>query len=48
VFHTENQPHKQPFWFFSETIANAEKTKRAVFCQRSNDIEENRKQMILK
>jgi len=45
VFHTENQPHKQHFWFFSDTIANAEKTKRAVFYQRSNDIEESRKQL---
>jgi ABC-type siderophore export system fused ATPase/permease subunit len=26
---------------FDNTKANAEKTKRAVFCQRSNDIEKN-------
>jgi len=34
VFHTENQPHKQHIWFFADTLANAEKTKRVVFPQR--------------
>jgi hypothetical protein len=30
VFHTEkSQPHKQHIWFFADTKANAEKTKRA-------------------
>ncbi len=32
--HTENQPHKQHIWFFADTLANAKKTKRAVFSQR--------------
>jgi len=32
----ESQPHKQHIWFFADTKANAEKTKRAVFCQRSD------------
>jgi hypothetical protein len=31
----KSQPHKQHIWFFADTKANAEKTKRAVFCQRS-------------
>ena len=30
----KSQPHKQHIWFFADTKANAEKTKRAVFCQR--------------
>ncbi|SDF57754.1 hypothetical protein, partial [Cellulophaga baltica] len=34
----KSQPHKQHIWFFADTKANAEKTKRAVFCQRSNRI----------
>jgi len=30
----ESQPHKQHIWFFADTKANAEKTKRAIFSQR--------------
>ncbi len=32
VFHTEkSQPHKLHIWFFADTQAKAEKTKRAIF-----------------
>jgi hypothetical protein len=30
----EKPPHKQHIWFLPTHKANAEKTKRAVFCQR--------------
>lgn len=31
----KNPPHKQHIWFLPTHKANAKKTKRAVFCQRS-------------
>jgi len=33
----KSQPHKQHIWFLPTRKANAEKTKRAVFCQRSTE-----------
>ncbi len=38
----KSQPHKQHIWFFADIKANAEKTKRAVFCQRSTKRNENK------
>jgi hypothetical protein len=32
----KSPPHKQHIWFLPTRKANAEKTKRAVFCQRSD------------
>ncbi len=33
----KSQPHKQHIWFLPTRKANAEKTKRAVFCQGSTE-----------
>jgi hypothetical protein len=37
----KSQPHKQHIWFFAATKASAKKTKRAVFCQRTKENEQN-------
>ncbi len=36
----KSPPHKQHIWFLPARKANAEKTKRAVFCQRSDRMNE--------
>ncbi|MFQ3576218.1 MAG: hypothetical protein SNJ77_07275, partial [Cytophagales bacterium] len=40
----KRQPtRKWHIWFFADTRANAQKTKRAIFCQRSDKRTDNKK-----